>query len=163
MQFYYCLPTVMPVSTSSSFETTHFAVCPCVIWKALNDPGTSSTWQTLTHSLSLNLSWQVPHEMYSKFTQIKNTPSHCTLLLNHCIPPIPLHKYCALPLHYILDIFLLESEFKASPNQSCPLVLVIGFLTSWHKCKFCYKMRSLKDCYIRSLEGLIQHLLYNVN
>lgn len=87
LQFYCCLPTVTPASSCSSFETTHFAVYTYLIWKALNHPGTFLTRQILKHHLYLKLCWQVPCETYSKFTQMKNRSPHCTLPLNHCIPP----------------------------------------------------------------------------
>lgn len=109
LQFYCCVPTVIPASSCSSFETTHFAVCTCLIWKVLNHPETSLTRQTLKHGLCLNLCWQAPRETYNKFTQMKTRSPHCTLPLNHCIPPFPvlqMHRYWILSLHYILAIFL---------------------------------------------------------
>lgn len=66
-------------SSCSSFETTHFAVCTCLIWKALNHPGISLTRQTLKHHLCLKLCCQVPRETYSKFTEMKNRSPHRTL------------------------------------------------------------------------------------
>lgn len=111
--------------------------------------------QNLKHHLYLKLCWQVPCETYSKFTQMKNRSPHCTLPLNHCIPPFPVLQMQVLgfvtPLHF--SYFPLIKGVQSITESKFSTCSLLSFIKSWHKGKLYNKMRSMQDCSTRSLKS----------